>query len=147
MIEVRRFKTCGKKRSFTSAASAKKVALIHNQSVYECPICFCFHTTSRKDWKDEFVAVEKLGELKTELIHKEANIKRLGKLVLETQKNLQSSKQYKSLCAVMLDALKYYGNEWRYKPNELAPEARILLDGGRVARTALERFKQTMGEQ
>jgi hypothetical protein len=27
--------------------------------VYECPICFCWHCTSKENWRDEFVDAEK----------------------------------------------------------------------------------------
>lgn len=50
-----RNKMCARKVSFRTKSVAQKVATKFNQRVYECPICFCFHTTNRENWKDEFV--------------------------------------------------------------------------------------------
>ncbi len=58
-MAINRFKMCKNKVSFTNAKAAERIAEKHNQRVYECPICFCFHCTSKADWKDEFVTLEK----------------------------------------------------------------------------------------
>lgn len=67
MVEVRRAKMCKNKVSFTNKAAAIRAAERHNQNVYECPICFCFHCTSRQDWRDEFVPIEKFHNVMREL--------------------------------------------------------------------------------
>lgn len=54
-----RHSACGKKVSFTHRAKAEKVAKKHGQTVYECPVCFCYHCTSKEDWRSEFVSIEK----------------------------------------------------------------------------------------
>ena len=66
MVDIRRNKMCNDKAIFMSVSAAAKVAEKFNQNVYECPICFCFHTTSKKDWKQEFVRIEKYENLKRE---------------------------------------------------------------------------------
>lgn len=53
--EKRKKSMCGKKVAFRSQEKAAEVAKQHNQKVYGCPICFCYHLTSKADWKDEFV--------------------------------------------------------------------------------------------
>jgi len=30
----------------------------HGQRTYECPICFCWHNTSKENWTYEFVTIE-----------------------------------------------------------------------------------------
>lgn len=60
---INRVKMCQNKVSFTNKATAIAKAEKYNQNVYECPICFCWHCTSREDWKDEFVTVEKYQSL------------------------------------------------------------------------------------
>jgi hypothetical protein len=72
---VNRVKMCKHKVSFTTIASAQKRADKHGQRVYECPICFCFHCTSKENWRDEFVEVEKYRN------------------ILKDNERLQSSKQ------------------------------------------------------
>lgn len=43
-----RHKMCGKKKSFTTKQSAEKTAeLFGGGRVYKCPICFCFHVTTK----------------------------------------------------------------------------------------------------
>jgi hypothetical protein len=38
----------------------------HNKNVYECPCCFCFHLTSRDNWKEEFVSFELFDKMRIE---------------------------------------------------------------------------------
>ena len=57
-MKINRIKMCKGKVSFTNAGAAKRVAEKHGQRVYECPVCFCFHCTSKADWRDEFVPIE-----------------------------------------------------------------------------------------
>lgn len=53
---------CGKKMVFRTRSFADKVALERNQRVYECPVCYCFHLTSKENWRQEFVAVEVMDQ-------------------------------------------------------------------------------------
>lgn len=48
-------KMCKNKASFRSRERAEQVANNFGQRVYECPICFCFHCTSKENWQDEFL--------------------------------------------------------------------------------------------
>lgn len=53
-----RKKMCLNKVSFFTKKKAQAVAEVHSQRVYECPICFCWHCTSKEDWKSEYVDAE-----------------------------------------------------------------------------------------
>lgn len=68
-MKVTRIKMCKGKLSFHTISAAKKIAIKYDQRVYECPICFCYHTTSLEDWRQEFFRKEevekKLLEQKT----------------------------------------------------------------------------------
>lgn len=66
MSEYRRAKMCKNKTSFTSKGAALRVTEKYGQRVYECPVCFCFHCTSKSDWKEEFVPIEKYQNLNRE---------------------------------------------------------------------------------
>lgn len=44
-----RQKMCAKKMAFRTEGAALRVAEKFEHRVYECPICFCWHTTSKKD--------------------------------------------------------------------------------------------------
>ena len=57
---------CDNKRTFRSRHTAVQHAEKYNQKVYECPICFCFHCTTRENWRDEFVTIEKYNTLLVE---------------------------------------------------------------------------------
>jgi len=46
---------CLSKVSFRSKEKAQAVAAMHSQKVYECPICFCWHCTSKENWRNEYV--------------------------------------------------------------------------------------------
>ena len=50
----RKERMCGPKLSFRTREKAEEVASKHGQRVYECPVCFCFHCTSKENWRDEF---------------------------------------------------------------------------------------------
>jgi len=63
MGNYKKAKMCDKKVSFRSFSKAQKVAEKYNQKVYECPICFCFHCTSKESWRDEYVDAEKHSNL------------------------------------------------------------------------------------
>lgn len=58
-VKVKRITGCKGKVSFTNVAAAKRAAEKHGQRVYECPVCYCWHCTSKPDWKDEFLPIEK----------------------------------------------------------------------------------------
>lgn len=53
MAKIRE-KMCGKKASFQTKKAAELRASLFNQRVYECPICFCWHCTSKEDWRSEY---------------------------------------------------------------------------------------------
>jgi hypothetical protein len=67
-VKILKNKTCGKKVSFKNKKIAAKVALKHNQNMYECPICFCYHLTHYEDWSNEFVSLEDYKELEVKII-------------------------------------------------------------------------------
>jgi len=70
MVKILRLKSrdkiCGNKVSFTHIKKAIDVAEKHNKNVYECPCCFCFHLTSRDNWKEEFVSFELFDKMRIE---------------------------------------------------------------------------------
>lgn len=51
----RKERMCGPKLSFRTRAKAQEIADKYGQRVYECPVCFCFHCTSKENWQDEFI--------------------------------------------------------------------------------------------
>jgi hypothetical protein len=79
-IELRRNKMCNDKRTYINITQASRVAEKFNQNVYECPICFCYHTTDRSDWKQEFVSIEKHERLKKEYNNLHKNYMKLKEL-------------------------------------------------------------------
>lgn len=89
-------KMCKNKRSFHNKVAAEKVAERFGQRVYECPICFCFHCTSKENWQDEFLFADDAKAIIQMVVdHYE---KRQEKLVARNQqleneiKNLKSKK-------------------------------------------------------
>lgn len=46
---------CLNKCSFFTKKKAQEYAEPYGQRVYECPICFCWHCTSKEHWKAEYV--------------------------------------------------------------------------------------------
>lgn len=46
---------CGNKVPFPTRKSAQRVADKYEQRVYNCPVCHCYHTTSKQDWKEEYI--------------------------------------------------------------------------------------------
>ena len=64
---INRSKMCYKKASFQTEKAAVKVAKEHNQNVYECPICFCWHCTSQENWQLEFIPIDKYNEILEQL--------------------------------------------------------------------------------
>lgn len=96
-----RSKMCDKKGSFYSLARAETSAAKWGHRVYECPICFCWHCTSRDNWQDEFVDAEKarkqLIQLEATLrnqFNKEIKAKNLR--IMELEKALSQSKDQQS---------------------------------------------------
>src|SRR5690242_3912356 len=57
-MNAHKTKMCIRKVSFTTKAKAQAIADKFSQRVYECPICFCWHTTSKENWQDEFIRME-----------------------------------------------------------------------------------------
>lgn len=51
----RRSKMCGPKIGFPTKHGAEVAAKKLGHRPYECPICFCWHTTKSKDWQSEYV--------------------------------------------------------------------------------------------
>lgn len=87
---INRIKMCSKKISFTTKGKAEAVGLKFKQRVYECPICFCWHTTSKENWKDEFVRKDYHERCMAQLeskIRNELNEKnrKLSQLIFELQ--------------------------------------------------------------
>ena len=83
-----KLKMCSKKVSFNTKGKAEVVASKFNQRVYECPICFCWHTSSKENWKDEFVRREYHERCMAQLentIRNELNArnKELGRMVAD----------------------------------------------------------------
>lgn len=56
---TKRSQMCKNKDSFWSRTRAEASAARWGQRVYECPVCFCWHCTSKENWRDEFVDAEK----------------------------------------------------------------------------------------
>ena len=52
MSAWQRWRTCDRKKIYRTKSKANKAALRWNLSVYECPICYCWHTT-KKQVRDE----------------------------------------------------------------------------------------------
>lgn len=73
----RRRKACVGKVAFHTYRTALCVAEKYNQTVYECPVCFCYHCTSLQNWRDEFVPVQKHQNVVKQL---DAAIEKLSKL-------------------------------------------------------------------
>lgn len=69
---VSRARMCLNKVSFRSKGKAEEVAAVHNQRVYECPICFCWHCTSKENWRDEYVDA---GEHKKQMAELERKLR------------------------------------------------------------------------
>lgn len=67
-----RKKVCGSKDSFWSRARAESIAERYGQRVYECPICFCWHCTSKENWRDEFIEADKARK---QLVQLEATLR------------------------------------------------------------------------
>lgn len=77
---------CDKKVSFRSKGKAEAVAAKFGQRIYECPICFCWHCTSKEDWQQEFVSTADLrravAEARCEMAAKRnAKLKQLRQIV------------------------------------------------------------------
>jgi hypothetical protein len=43
-----RWAMCDKKRAYQTEHAANRAAARHDQRVYECPVCFCWHLTSKE---------------------------------------------------------------------------------------------------
>lgn len=91
---------CGKKASFTNKGKADAIAAKFGQRVYECPICFCYHTTSKENWKDEYVTKEYMdrtlgqqeNKIRAELNEKNRN---LTNQVFDLHKRIKQLKEKK----------------------------------------------------
>lgn len=96
---VNKSKMCTRKVSFRTKRKAEAVALRYNQRVYECPICFCWHTTNRDNWKSEFIGAEEHRiamasleqKIRTEL---NAKLKEKRKRIYELEKELKLVTQH-----------------------------------------------------
>lgn len=98
---MNRSKMCVRKVSFTNKAKARKIADKFDQRIYECPICFCWHTTAKEKWQDEFVRVEDhIVALKQQesKIREELNEKnrKLSNEVFELHKRIKEKKKTNS---------------------------------------------------
>ncbi len=51
-------KMCLNKKAYYTKQKAQIDADKYGLRIYECPICFCWHTTSKENWKDEFITNE-----------------------------------------------------------------------------------------
>jgi hypothetical protein len=96
-----RKKVCSSKDSFRSKTKAEAIAKKWGQRVYECPVCFCWHCTSKENWKDEFIdadtAKRQLVALEIRL-RTEFNAKKkaMGKMISKLSwENSQLKKQLK----------------------------------------------------
>lgn len=67
---INRVKMCYNKKSFRTLKEAQKNADKWNLRVYECPICYCFHTSSQEA-PPEFVTKE---EMQNRLLEQEKKI-------------------------------------------------------------------------
>jgi len=91
-----RSKMCEKKGSFYSRARAEKSAAKWGQRVYECPICFCWHCTSKDNWQEEFVDAEKARKQLVQLestLRNEFNkkLKEKNLRIMELERSLSKS--------------------------------------------------------
>jgi hypothetical protein len=60
---------CQNKVSFRSKDRAKAAGEKFGQRIYECPICFCWHCTSKENWKEEFITLEESKKRLSTLEH------------------------------------------------------------------------------
>lgn len=97
MSSVRRHKMCKDKVSFTTKKAALKRAEMFNQRVYECPVCFCFHCTSKEKIEDEFVGLEFHNRIVTEyqeqIERQKKKIKRYGKIIRDLNEHISKLKK------------------------------------------------------
>lgn len=98
MAKMNRKKMCTNKVSFFTKEKAEKAAKRWGQRVYECPVCFCWHTTAREAWKDEFITLDKLNKI---LSQKEQEIR---------QKYEKKKAAYVSIIKALEEKLKQYEN-------------------------------------
>lgn len=92
-MNINRIKMCKDKVSFTNEKAARKVAKLHDQRVYECPVCFCFHCTSSDNWKGEYVTRKEYEIVMTELIRKRKKVAALGLMVQEKDQRINELKR------------------------------------------------------
>lgn len=89
---------CRRKVTFTTYERAKKVGDVHGHTPYKCPICFCFHLTSQKDWKMDYVdrqSVEFVMEAMADVIEKRKKKERSARENIENRiKNLEGRIQH-----------------------------------------------------
>ena len=86
-------KMCRNKDSFYSRSRAEASAARWGQRVYECPICFCWHCTSKENWQDEFVDSE---YARKRLVQLEATLRNEFNRTLK-EKNLRISELERAL--------------------------------------------------
>ena len=44
----KKWRMCGRKKPFYTQSKANKFARHRNMNVYECPVCHCWHVSTRK---------------------------------------------------------------------------------------------------
>lgn len=44
----KKWRMCGRKKSFETESKANKNAKKNDLRVYHCPVCFCWHTTKKE---------------------------------------------------------------------------------------------------
>lgn len=67
MSEITRVKMCKRKMSFYTAKAAQRIADRNGHRVYECPICFTFHITSKPPFDPLFIAIEEHQRIVSDL--------------------------------------------------------------------------------
>src|SRR4051812_48359613 len=90
---VSRSKMCAKKGTFYSRQRAEASAAKWGQRVYECPICFCWHCTSKENWREEYVDAEKA---RIQMIQLESTLRNEFNKILKA-KNLRISELERAL--------------------------------------------------
>lgn len=101
---------CLKKVRFNTKKKAGEVAERYSQRVYECPICMGFHLTSKEDWRDEFVCVEKYQRLlnlyEEECKNKKGKLKKLATQVEKHKIHVQELSRVQLKCKNLRDTVR-----------------------------------------
>lgn len=106
MLALKKEAMCGKKATFTTKGKAEQVAAKFGQRVYECPVCFCWHATSKENWKYEYVTrvfmEQEIVKVRTELNEKN---RKLSQEIFSLQKRLKQEKAMTRLTQEQINSM------------------------------------------